>query len=297
MICKTTYTWRQAQSQLLADKRILKHYLIGGWTLKQLASKTNKHSRTVQERLHRILKQDPPNIELNSATVLVIDATWNHQRWCLIIYRDVLGQVVHSQFAEGERYEVIKQDLQYLKSKGYQPSAIVSDGRASIIKAAKEVYPTIPLQRCLFHIVHQAKKWLTRNPKTPAAQTLRALVISIMSVDSVEKARAWNDAFDLWQELFIQQVQERSYASHPKTQGKKWWYTHRNLRRSWRLLKNAQANLWTFLDHADMPRTTNSLEGGINAPLKEMIRRHRGWSLHSQQQAIKWWFYFRNHSD
>ena len=204
------------------------------------------------------------------------------------------GQVVHAQFALGERYEVIRKDLQALKQRGYKPSVIVSDGRASIIKAAKEVYPHVPLQRCLFHIVHQAKKWLTRNPKTAAAQTLRALVISLMSVHSSEMAQAWNDAFDIWQELFMDQVLERSYTANPNPDSKKWWYTHRNLRRTWRLLKNAQANLWTFLDYPDTPRTTNSLEGGINAPLKDMIRRHRGWSLSTQQQAIKWWLFFRN---
>lgn len=275
----------------------MKYYLLDGWTLKQLALKTNQHGRTVQEKLYRVLNQEPLTQLSTSTGILVIDATWNHQRWCLIIYRDVAGQVLHSQFSAGEQYLVIKQDLEFLKQEGYEPSVIISDGRASIIKAAKEVYPNVPLQRCLFHIVHQAKKWLTRNPKTAAAQSLKVLTSSLMSIHSFEMAKAWNDAFDVWQLGYIDKVKERSYPSDPTTSNKKWWYTHRNLRRTWTLLKNAQPNIWTFLRHPNCPRTTNALEGGINAPLKDMIRRHRGWSLHTQKQAIKWYFFFRNQSD
>ena len=236
-MCQTTYLWRQAQSQSLADKRLLKKYLLEGWTLKQLASKTNQSTKTIQRRLHRVLKDKPCRTELKTGTVLVIDATWNHQRWCLMIYRDIAGQVLHSQFAAGEQYLVIKEDLGFLKRQGYVPSVIISDGRASIIKAAKEVYPNLPLQRCLFHIVHQAKKWLTRNPKTAAAQTLTTLTTNLMSVHSLEMAKAWDDAFDIWQLIFIDKVKERNYASDPTTSSKKWGYTHRNLRRTWTLLK------------------------------------------------------------
>lgn len=133
---------------------------------------------------------------------------------------------------------------------------IVSDGRASILEAAREVYPDVPLQRCLFHIVHQAKKWLTRNPKTVAAQTLSALVDSLMAGES-HAMGAWNNAFAIWESFFLKQVAERSYPADPDHASKKWWYTHRNLRRTWRLLKNAQANLWTFLD-LELPRFSGS---------------------------------------
>ncbi|MEO5312370.1 IS256 family transposase, partial [Corynebacterium sp. c24Ua_83] len=37
--------------------------------------------------------------------------------------------------------------------------------------------------------------------------------------------------------------------------------------------------------------TTNSLEGGINAPIKELARRHRGLSLPHQRTVMDWWLY------
>lgn len=213
-----------------------------------------------------------------------------------MIYRDVKGKVLGWQFAPGERYSVIREGLTKLKEAGYKPSLIVCDGKAALIKAIKEMFEGVPVQRCLFHLVHQAGKWLTKKPKTPAAQTLVVLVELLIKVDTKAKAHAWNLAFDVWQELFMLVLKERSYAPLP-AKTKKWWYTHRNLRRTWRLLKNAQPFLWSFLDFPDSPRTTNLLEGGINAPIKDLLRRHRGWSSTTQQQAIAWWFYFKNFPD
>ncbi len=41
----------------------------------------------------------------------------------------------------------------------------------------------------------------------------------------------------------------------------------------------------------NLAATTNSLEGGINAPIKELARRHRGLSLPHQRTVMDWWLY------
>jgi hypothetical protein len=38
---------------------------------------------------------------------------------------------------------------------------------------------------------------------------------------------------------------------------------NRSLRKAWRLLNNALPNLWLWLAYSEVPRTTNSLEGGM----------------------------------
>lgn len=240
------------------------------------------------------MQQPPPKQALSGQGALVIDATWNHRAWCLILYRDTQGCIACWRFAEGERYLLIREDLLALRAAGYVPHVVVSDGRAAILKAVAEVLPDTAQQRCLVHLSRQAKLWLTQNPKTPAAQTLRLLACGLTRVTDKAAARAWNDAFAVWQLVFKEVQGERSYHPDPPPGSKKWWYTHKNLRRTWRLLNNAQPHLWTFLDMPGTPRTTNALEGGVNAPLKELLRRHRGWSIETQREAIAWWIFFKN---
>jgi transposase-like protein len=61
-----------------------------------------------------------------------------------------------------ERFEGYLEDLTRLKSAGYQPKAIVSDGNIALLKAAGIVFPEVPQQRCLLHLQRQCLLWLTQ---------------------------------------------------------------------------------------------------------------------------------------
>jgi hypothetical protein len=121
------------------------------------------------------------------------------------------------------------------------------------------------------------------------------VVIELLRVQSIEEAQTWDLLFDSWRELFQEVLQEKTFAIQP-TLGKQrnWWYTHKSLRKTWRLLKNAQPNLWLWLVQLDVPKTTNLLEGGINAPIKRLLHRHSGLSPDRQKLAIAWWIFFPN---
>jgi len=230
-----------------------------------------QHKQTIKERLDGLLKQEPPHKPLRLKGCLEIDGTWNHRQWCLLVYRTDQNKIACWRFAKGERYDHFKEDLEHLKQAGYTPKVIISDGKASILKAIREVFPKTPQQRCLFHIVHQASRWLTQKPKTAAAQTSRVLVDTLISVKTKQAAQAWNEAFEVWQLTFDTILKERSFITKPSNSRKKWWYTHRNLRRTWKLLNNAQPYLWTFLNYASVPRTTSILEGATNASIKDLL--------------------------
>lgn len=60
---------------------------------------------------------------------------------------------------------------------------------------------------------------------------------------------------------------------------KRWWYKHRTLRGMQSHINNALPHLFEYVRSPQIPRTTNFLEGGINARVKELLRRHRGLSL------------------
>lgn len=280
-----------------------------GWTLKQLGEYLECSSRSVQRRIHKALKQPVPVVSVPSSGVLVLDATWNHREWCLLLYRDAGGLVLTHRFDTGEKYEGYLDDLTRLKTTGYQPKAIVSDGHNALLKAIRQVFPGVPQQRCLLHLQRQCLLWLTQHPKTLAGQSLRYIVIQLLQVESNQEAEVWNVLFDSWCELFQDVLQEKTFATYPanptnstnihqttlaQSKQRNWWYTHRSLRKAWRLLKNAKPHLWLWLAQTDVPKTTNLLEGGINAPIKRLLHRHSGLRTDRQKNTIAWWIFFRN---
>ena len=69
-------------------------------------------------------------------------------------------------------------------------------------------------------------------------------------------------------------------------------------RRSLVRLVNA-GTLFTYLDPAltgsgPTPSTNNSIEGGVNARLRAMLRDHRGLSIERRLKAIFWWCYMHS---
>ena len=241
------------------------------------------------------MSQEPPIRTVHKAETLVLDATWNHRQWCLLVYRDKGGTVLSHRFDQGERFEGYLQDLVQIRATGYIPKAIVSDGKAGLLKAVNKVYPEVPQQRCLIHIHRQALNWLTQHPKTLAGQALRQITLELFKVQTIEDAQTWNLLLESWFELFQEVLQEKTVAAKSTAaKQKKWWYTHKSLRKTWRLLKNSQPHLWLWLVQPDVPRTTNLLEGGVNAPIKRLLHRHSGLLPERQKQVIRWWIYFTN---
>ncbi len=252
----------------------------------------------MQRKVWELLNHTPPPLPILREGILVLDATWNRRSWCLLLYRDVVsGKIVAFDFNISETYFAYLEDLDRLKQTGYQPHAIVSDGKAGLLKAVGEVYPEAVQQRCLIHIQRQALIWLTQNPKTLAGETLKRIVKQLLLVSTQDEATAWNQLLQDWYREFADFIAERTYAIDQNgNPTRKYWYTHKRLRSVWVYLRNAKPSLWFWLQDATIPRTTNLVEGGINSPLKRLLRRHTGLSLNRQKKAIEWWIFFTNNS-
>jgi len=157
---------------------LLRRYVHQGWTLRQLGDYLGCSTRSVQKRIHQALARPiPVTARGSTAGILLLDATWNHRQWCLLLYRDTGGLILSHRFALGERLEGYLEDLSRLNSVGYQPKAIVSDGHSALLKAVNRVFLGVPQQRCLLHLQRQCLLWLTQQPKTLAGQSLRHLVL------------------------------------------------------------------------------------------------------------------------
>lgn len=156
------------------------------------------------------------------------------------------------------------------------PRFVVCDGQKGLLYAIRTHWPTTIIQRCLIHVVRQSIAWITQRPQTGAGQKLLTLMRDLPRVWTRRQKRRWLHRFWNWRRRWEKFLNART--RHLNDQ-KRWWYTHRKLRRVRTLIERSLPHLFTFVRHPEVPRTSNHVEGGINARLHELFRAHRGISV------------------
>ena len=122
------------------------------------------------------------------------------------------------------------------------PQVIVCDAQKGLLKAIGTVFPSVLIQRCMTHVIRQAKGWLTQHPKTKAGRELLALVLRLSSIQTLRHKRRWIREFRLWKRRHYTFLKERTHALSGRS-----WYTHRVLRGVRSLLANATPDLFRFI--------------------------------------------------
>lgn len=102
---------------------------------------------------------------------------------------------------------------------------------------------------------------------------------ALLKVETIEQADAWLGALNAWYASFGHLTELKTHVSdkgavrtNEVRASTDWWWTHLRLRRGYRLLRRLarEGHLFTFLApelaSLDLNRTTNRIEGGINAP-------------------------------
>lgn len=193
------------------------------------------------------------------------------------------------------------------------PQVVTTDGHAGALKAIHDTWPTAQIQRCLVHVKRNIQQDVGLKPTLNSGKVLRWLSLQLLKVDTRAKAAAWTaklhefeHTYSAWlnEKTYIKDMQRSDIPTQFRT-NKTYFYTHYRHRRAWKLLVklHKKQHLFTFLtavdDHGDtddarrnnLASTTNSLEGGINAQVKNLARYHRGMSPEHQRTAIDWWCY------
>ena len=220
---------------------------------------------------------------------LQIDATYFEQ-FCMLCYQDFdLGYTQLIRFTNGEHYEEIKEDLDNLIKLGLHIESITTDGHKSILKAIKRSMPDVVVQRCLVHIQRMCLLWLTRFPKNQAGIELRRLVLQLVDVKTQNDRLYWTSALNEWFLIHRSYLQEKTINE----ESKRYWYTHKLLRRSYFTIKRALPNMFHFLNNPKIPHTTNSIEGFFSH-LKNHLDLHRGLTAKHRINFIKWYVFLSN---
>ena len=253
-----------------------------------MSRESNKSIDTLR-RLFKIFLDNPPipKIKPNNNCYLIIDGTYTSD-FCILNYLDNdLKYLQYYNIVKRENSREYTTDLKLLKQSGLNIVSITSDGQKGLIKAINIVFPNIIHQRCIIHIQRMSLIYLTRFPKTEAGISLRHWVKKLHEIDSYERQNFWIMQFEKWLKKYDLFLKEKSES----LSGRK-WYTHRSLRRTRSLIKNALPNMFHYLDNPEIPKSTNGLECRFSY-LKNNLAIHRGLTNQNRRNFILWYNYFK----
>jgi len=180
-----------------------------------------------------------------------------------------------------------------LMSRIAPPDMVVTDGGPGFEKARRREWPDTKVQRCTFHAFCQVRRYTTSRPKLQAGAELYGLAKDLLHVSTLKEAEAWVEAYLGWGRRWDSFLAEKTFDEDGR-----WEWTHERLVDARASLNRllGKGVLFTYLDpglsaEGPMPATNNKIEGGVNAPLRQMLRDHRGMSVTRRVKAVFWWCY------
>jgi hypothetical protein len=164
-----------------------------------------------------------------------------------------------------ERMATYHYGRKILEEQGWVFLAVVVDGR----RGMTTVFKDIPIQICQFHQMKTVTKYITRRPKTPEGQALRALMLTLAK--STEKD--FTEGLAQWQTTFSYVLTDKTAI----TGTNRWYYTHTKVRSAYMSMERNLPYLFTYQKYPELniPNTTNSLDGSFTH-LKDKVKIHHG---------------------
>ena len=254
--------------------QIWEDYTTGKQTYKQLSQKYKCSIRTIQRKIdcsEIIIKKKKPR-----EVVIMMDATYWGDNFGVILFKDSnTKENLLKYYVKYETNALYRKGIGELKSMGFIIVGIVCDGRRGLIQS----FPKVPVQMCQFHQAAIVRRYITKNPRMPAAQELMGIVYLMKQTDK----ESFEGALKLWHIKWDSFLNERT--TNQET-GKS-HYTHKRLRSAIRSLETNLPWLFTWYDNMELeiPSTNNSLEGHF-ADLKNKLRNHNGLSLARKKKFI-----------
>lgn len=293
VVCFSDFVeFAQLITGMVNRKKIIQEKKISRKTLSKKFKPFFDNPLTVED----VWKIIPPKIAAGkNPWVYGVDGKWLKRNGIIILHRDLTNKEnLFWSFHRSESFEALNEDLAKLSKLisqygGNYPVGAVSDWKRAIVNSIHSHFGLIPHQRCLSHILRLAKKLLPQNSPFEATLKLRRIALDLKNISSnLEKEQ--------WKERIIQWKKQYGYLLKEKTIGlpenkRKWWYTHGNLRRGYRLLTYDQEPLFVYLTNTLIPKSNNSLEA-VNGQLDKRLSNHRGMKLSQQISFIFWYLTF-----
>lgn len=274
---------RQTQSNRI---KMFKRWATGYQSLSQLSEKLGVSRKTIYNWFFKVKDCEYKLLSSSSSDAIVlIDGYFVRKDQVVLIAKNTNGKILFAHFTKGENYHTWKYVFNNLNGR---PRALVCDGQRGCLKAIKESFDGVLIQRCQFHVIHHVNLILTKKPELIPSQELKFIVGKITQVKTIEEQKEWLLEFKDWykrHELFIKQ---KTYQNEKTANNRlKWHYTHGKLHRAFSHVKNALPYLFTCVSNPTIPNTNNKIEGGTNAAIQRLLDRHRGTKLETQEKIIR----------
>ena len=208
----------------LNSEVLWREYREGKQTYQQLAEKYHCSKRTIQRKI------DLQEVSLpqKSARVVIVlmDTTYWGRRFGVLLFKDAITKEnLLKYYVKTETNFLYRQGIDELRSRGYVIEAVVCDGRRGLIQS----HGSIPVQMCQFHQSAIIRRYLTRNPRMPAAIELKDVTAMMKQTDKESFEGALKEWHNRWKTFLNEwMVNEETCKS---------FYTHRRLRSAYRSLR------------------------------------------------------------
>ena len=268
--CNRSNIKKRNDTAIRNQKVLFKRYILGSRSIFDISKETHVSKRTIGRHFELFWKQLPIPQTIIENIGLVLDATTIVKREVvvLIAYDPIKQIVVSWQFVPRETYFAWSEFVKTLS----RPQFVVSDAQKGLIKAVREVFLGIKHQRCLIHIIRRSNSCLTKNPQTKVGLELRDIVRLLSQIETREQKEIWIRMFNEWNIKYQDFLSEKKQSPYSNRK----WFVHRKIRGIRSMIINSSPYLFSFLEDPLIPKTSNCVEGGINSPIKDLIRKHRG---------------------
>lgn len=222
--------------------------------------------------------------------VVYMDGLWLSRKAVLLI-ACTDEHVIGCHLARSEN----SKDWSALMSRIAPPDVLVTDGGGGILKACRAKWQNTRIQCCTFHAFCQVKRYTTIRPNLQAGVELYGISKDLLKVKDLNQAALWLANFSDWCSTWDEFLKERTIIDGRKI------YKHERLRKARRSLEKLcqEGTLFTYLDerlliNGSLKPTTNTIEGGVNAQIRNMLREHRGMNVDRRIKAGFWWCYMHS---
>lgn len=266
-------------------------WVLGKQTIEDIAQECGYSARQVHRWFDEYLDSSPSWTMNTSRPIhLLIDGTYYSDGHCLILYRaENLKRTIFYRFTTHEDDDEIASDLISIRDLGYDVIGITTDGGDNIIRAVQFVFPNVPRQRCVVHVQRECLNSITQRPRSTEAKLFRNLIQDLSVVKTKNDKLWWLNMYTRWIEDNEEYIFQKAMVSYSHQE----YYVHNDLRKAYIHLKRALPNLFTYIEHPGVPKTTNALEAFFGH-IKDQIRSHRGLAESRVDNFIKWYLFFND---